>query len=79
MFESKHKARRYNRYAYKRMLKYLRYLEALPDGEAKQHDIDYMRRIMSQFLSIDDVVNFDVDARIRALKTKFERVVRFDG
>jgi len=78
MFESNHKARRYNRYAYRRMLKYLRYLQALSDSEPKQHDIDYMRRLMSQFLNVDDVVNFNIDARIRALKTKFENVVKFD-
>lgn len=65
----------YNKYAYRKMVEYLHYLWKLPSSTDRQHDIDFMRRLMSQFIDMDDFnCTYDVDALIAALKTKFEGV-----
>ena len=73
--QAKEDQQAYNKYAYRKMVEYLHYLWKLPASTDRQHDIDFMRRLMNQFIDNDNFdCTYDVDALITALKTKFEGV-----
>ena len=61
----------YKLYAYRRLIDYRWWLRELPDSEPKQHDIDYMDRLLDKFLPSDVFITMNIDALIPALMTKF--------
>jgi len=77
--EKQRKKEEYSRYAYLRLCDFRRWLASLEqsemtkqDSEMTKQDIEYMDRLLDKYLDHTKLIEFDVEARIRALYFKYK-------
>ena len=73
--EEQRKKEEYSQYAYSRLCDFRRWLAGLEADEMTERDIEYIDRLLDKYLSNENgknLIEFDVNARIRALYFKYK-------
>lgn len=76
---AKEQQRSNNRYTFDRLCEYYKWLQGLPESNAKKFDIAFMERLLDKYLDHNAVINHNVDALLGSISTKHKGVSPFVG
>lgn len=68
--EEQSEKRAYSNFAYKQLCRYYRWIREQNQTEAILFDLNYIERLLDMFLPVDNLITFDVNARIFSIALK---------